>query len=171
MHADRELHIVAYGKMRDGLEHPFDLVLERALPIVKLRVPYHRGEKSDDGLCLVEPDRSNDVPGSGSVSGMECNPVLCSLLTVVEIANQLPAFVIVEIHVLPHGSWLGEHGAVIGLAMAEDEAAFAIRRVPGDEADPCLPRRVGNQRLRHIDAMMADDHVVVLSRKQPAHGE
>src|SRR5262245_44327220 len=109
--------------MRNGLEHPVDLILERALPVVELGVPYHRGKQCDNGLCPVESDRSDNVAGSGCIGRMECDPVLCPLLTIIEIADELSPFVIVEIQVLPHGSGLGEHGTVIGLAMAEDEAA------------------------------------------------
>src|SRR5215475_5724852 len=171
MHANRELHIVAVGKVSDRPEHPLDLALERALPVVELGVPYDRGVEGDDWLCRIEPDRRDDIAGFGRVGGMKCDPVLRSLFAIVEIADELPTLVVIEIQVLPHRVRLGEHGAVISLAMAENEAARAIGWVPGDEADARLPRRLGNQRLWHVDAMMADDHIVALARKQPAHGE
>src|SRR6187200_371123 len=138
MPANRKLHIVAAGKVCDRLHHPLDLALERALPVVELGVPHDRGVEGDDWLCRIEPDRCDDITGFGRVGAMKCDPVLCSLLAIVEVADELPTLVVIEIDVLPHGSWLGEHGAVIGLAMAEDEAALAVGRVPRHEAHSSL---------------------------------
>src|SRR5262245_57735645 len=109
MHANRELHVVAAGKVCNRLEHPLDLALERALPIVELSIPYDRGEKGDDWLCRVEPDRTDNIAGIGRVGGMKCDPVLRPLLAIVQIADELPALVVIEIEVLPRRGRLVQH--------------------------------------------------------------
>src|SRR6185312_175549 len=111
MHANRKLHVVAASKVCDRLEHPLYLALERALPIVELGVPYDRGEEGDDRLCRVEPDRRDDIAGFGRVGGMKCDPVLCAFLAVVEVADELPALVVIEIDVPPYRGRLAQHGA------------------------------------------------------------
>ena len=55
--------------------------------------------------------------------------------------------------------------------MAEDEAAGAIGGVPGDEPHARLMRSGGDQSLRHVDAVMADHHVVASLRDELPHGE
>ena len=86
--------------MLDRLQHPFDLAGEGTLPVMQLGVPHHGSQKRDDRLFRIEADRLDDVLPGGPVrpDGTRSSPR--SLLAVVEIADQPPPPVVVDLDIL-----------------------------------------------------------------------
>src|SRR5512143_1055228 len=108
---------------------------------MQLRFPYARVEQRDDGLFRVEADLRDDIARTLRIGRMKGDPVLRPLLTVREVAHQPGQLGVIEAKTLPRRDRLGQHGAMIGLVMAEDEAADAIGGVPRNEPDTRLMRR------------------------------
>ena len=116
--------------------------------------PSSRGDLADvlDGL-LVEPDPV-------ARSGQPAREV------VHDLASPGPAPRASSSHAACR---LGEHRVVVGVVVAEDEAALAVGDVPGHDRHRGVPARLGDHALRHVDAVVEAGALDALAGEQIPH--
>ena len=101
----------------------------------------------------------------------EANPVVRAVGAAFEVVHQHRLGLRRQREIFPAVHRLGHQRVVIRVAVAENEALLAIRDRPVHHARAEPARRLADETLRHVDAVVENDDVEFVPLNEPAHGE
>ena len=166
MHADDELQFGPPREVADRLHDPFEHVRKSVRGVMQLRVPDDIREQADARLGKIDADFPGDFVDLELRLFVKPNPVLRAGPAALEVVHEALLHRGCPRQFRPDGGGLVHQRVVVGGAVAEDEALLAIGRIPIHHAHAARPRRLADEALRYVDAVVENRRREAAIREQ-----
>ena len=170
MDAHDELKVRPPGEIANGLDDPVEHARKGVGAVEDLGVPENVRESRNGRLGEVDAVLGGERIELLLRSLLIADPVLGARAAGRHIVVERRLQPAVPAQRRPDVDRLGHEREMVGVVMAEDEAAGAIGDVPGDDPGIVLAGQLDDQPLGHVDAVMRHADIVALGLEQPVDG-